>query len=247
VTNFEGAGSDERANMAAVNAERHDRVDESIAAQARYYDLRAPDYLNCLAPPDRQARGVLGLDDARSLVDELAPEGDVLELACGPGAFTAELAHHAVSVTAIDASENMLARNRAEVDRSNVRYVHADLFNWWPDRAYDLVFFGFWLSHVPLSRFDDFWRTVGTCVRDRGRVAFVDENDRASVNDDVRGIDGVPLARRTLRDGREFDVVKIFWDPEVLTTLLETLGWAFDVRRVRDMFMLGVGRPKAAT
>jgi len=247
VNNFEGASSDERANMAAVNAERYDRVDESIVAQARYYDLRAPDYLNWLAPPDRQARGVLGLDDARSLVDELAPAGDVLELACGPGAFTAEFARYAVSVTAIDASENMLARSRAEVGRTNVRYVQADLFNWRPDRVYDLVFFGFWLSHIPLSRFDEFWRTVRTCVREGGRVAFVDENDRASVNDDVRVVDGVPLARRTLRDGREFDVVKIFWDPHALTTLLETLGCAFDVRRVRDMFMLGVGRPKAAT
>jgi hypothetical protein len=30
-----------------------------------------------------------------------------------------------------------------------------------PDRRYDVVFFGFWLSHVPLERFDAFWSMVG--------------------------------------------------------------------------------------
>jgi hypothetical protein len=28
---------------------------------------------------------------------------------------------------------------------------------WRPDRRYDVVFFGFWLSHVPLERFAAFW------------------------------------------------------------------------------------------
>jgi 2-polyprenyl-3-methyl-5-hydroxy-6-metoxy-1,4-benzoquinol methylase len=41
-------------------------------------------------------------------------------LAPGPGGFTRELARHAATVTAVDASEPMLARNRAEVDASNV-------------------------------------------------------------------------------------------------------------------------------
>jgi len=220
---------------------RHERVDDSIAAQVRYYDLRAPDYLNPLAPSDRRARGVLEPRDLRLLVDELAPSGDVLELACGPGGFTAELARHAATVTAVDASRQMLARNRAEVDRPNVRYIQADLFNWRPERPYDLVFFGFWLSHVPPSRLDDYWRLVRACVRDDGRVAFVDEDDRGSDHDDVRIVDGVPLARRTLGDGRAFDVIKLFWNPDELTARLQRLGWNFVIRPVHDTLMYGVG------
>jgi trans-aconitate methyltransferase len=79
------------------------------------------------------------------------PTGDVLELACGPGAWTEKLLRHASGLTAVDGASEMLARARARVGDARVRFVQADLFTWTPDRRYDVVFFGFWLSHVPLS------------------------------------------------------------------------------------------------
>ena len=94
-------------------------------------------------------------------LDHAAPLGDVLELACGPGSFTTELARRATSVTGIDASPEMLkiAAERTN-DATNVHLVQADLFTWSPDRFYSFVFFGFWLSHVPPERFAGFWSTV---------------------------------------------------------------------------------------
>ena len=83
-------------------------------------------------------------------------------------------------------------------------------------------------------------------MRDDGRVAFVDEDDRGTDNDDVRVHEGVPLARRTLGDGREFDVIKLFWNPDELIARLQPLGWDFDIRRVQDTFMYGVGTPGSA-
>jgi len=224
-----------------MNAKRRKSADDAIAAQVRYYDLYASDYVNPLAPSNRRATSVLPPTAARDLIDDIAPKGDVLELACGPGGFTAELARHAETVTAIDASQQMLARNRAEVDLPNVRYIHADIFDWQPADTYDVVFFGFWLSHVPPVRFDDFWRLVRTCLRYNGRVAFVDESDRSMVNDDIRIVGGVPLARRALGEGHTHDVIKLFWNPDDLTGRLRTLGWNMSVRRVHDIFMCGVG------
>jgi demethylmenaquinone methyltransferase/2-methoxy-6-polyprenyl-1,4-benzoquinol methylase len=227
----------------SVSSEPHRSADDAIGSQIRYYDLRAPEYLNPLAPSDRRVRGVLAQSTARDLIDDLAPRGEVLELACGPGGFTAELARHSTTVTALDASEQMLGRNRLEVDRPNVRYVHTNIFEWRPRTCYDVVFFGFWLSHVPPSRFDDFWQLIRSCVRDDGRVAFIDEDDRGTANDDLRIVDGLPLARRTLADGREFDVIKLFWNPDDLAARLLSLGWTFDIRRVDDPIMYGVGTP----
>jgi 2-polyprenyl-3-methyl-5-hydroxy-6-metoxy-1,4-benzoquinol methylase len=227
--------------MGLVNAGQRESANDAIAAQSRYYDLYAPDYVNPLAPSNLRAPGVLEPNTARDLIDDLAPEGEVLELACGPGGFTAELARHATSVTAIDASQQMLTRNRTEVDCSNVRYIQTDIFDWRPDATYDVIFFGFWLSHVPPTRFDDFWQLVRTCVRRDGRVAFVDENDRSRINDDVRTVEGVPLARRALADGRTLDVIKLFWKPDDLDARLRALGWSFSIRRVHDIFMYGVG------
>jgi len=230
-----------------MSSEPHRSIDNAIGAQIRYYDLRAPEYLDPLAPPDRPVRDVFSPTTARILIDELAPRGEVLELACGPGGFTAELARHSSTVTAIDASEQMLARNRVEVDRPNVRYIHANLFEWRPGSRYDVVFFGFWLSHVPPSLFDDFWRLVGSCLRDDGRVAFIDEDDRGTANDDLRTVDGLPLARRTLADGREFDVIKVFWNPDDLAPRLRSLGWRFNIKRVDEPFMYGVGSQRKET
>jgi hypothetical protein len=45
-----------------------------------------------------------------------------------------------------------------------------------------------------------------------------------------------------LVDGREFDVVKVFWDPDDLAARLRELAWDVDVRRV-DAGLYGVGRP----
>jgi demethylmenaquinone methyltransferase/2-methoxy-6-polyprenyl-1,4-benzoquinol methylase len=213
-----------------------------LASQKTYYDLRAPDYADESKPADRRVRGYVPQELARALVDEFRPVGDVLELACGAGAFTCELVRHAESVTAVDASPRMLARNRELAD-PKVTYVHADLFAWAPDRQYDAVFFGFWLSHVPPSRFDEFWALVRACVRPGGRVGFVDEDDRAAGHDDARVIAGVPAARRTLSDGRQFDIVKIFWDPAALEQRVRELHWDVTIRRVEETFMYGVGRP----
>jgi 23S rRNA C2498 (ribose-2'-O)-methylase RlmM len=72
---------------------------------------------------------------------------------CGPGSWTTRLLRHAAKVTALDASTEMLDLASARVAGSpRVEFVLADLFDWRPDRRYDVVFFGFWLSHVPPER-----------------------------------------------------------------------------------------------
>lgn len=217
---------------------------EIVESQKRFYDLRAPDYLTGASSDRRGTNPDTGIPtrDRRAIVDELDATGDVLELGCGPGGFTRELARRARSVTALDSSPKMLARNEREVDRPNIRYIQADVFEWVPDATYDVVFFGFLLSHVPPRLFESFWRLVRTCLRPGGRVALVDEDDRVAHCDDVRVADGVPVARRKLGDGRAFDIVKVFWEPRELAAQLRDLGWNVDVRRVGDSYLYGVGR-----
>jgi SAM-dependent methyltransferase len=227
--------------MSGVNPE-DPTVARLLASQRTYYDLRAPDFGDASKPSDRKVRGFLAEGVAAALVDELRPTGDVVELACGEGAFTRHLVGHAASLTAVDASPRMLARNRKQLADHEITWVQADIFTWTPDRAYDVVFFGYWLSHVPPTAFEAFWTLVRTCLRPRGRVAFVDEDDRASSYDDAHVVGGVPAARRTLSDGRQYDIVKVFWDPADLDRRLRQLGWDVSIRRVGESSMLGVGR-----
>jgi ubiquinone/menaquinone biosynthesis C-methylase UbiE len=82
-----------------------------------------------------------------SMRPRVGATGGVLELAGGTGWWTARLASTAAQLTVIDASPEVLAINRQRV-ATDVTYVVADVFEWRPDRAYDVVFFSFWLSHV---------------------------------------------------------------------------------------------------
>lgn len=220
--------------------DKEDPVAGLIESQRQFYDLRAPDFGDETVP-DRRVSGVMARELSRALVDEFAPAGHVLELACGNGAFTRELVRHARTVTAVDASPRMLERNRREVGDSRVTYVNADIFGWQPERWYDAAFFGFWLSHVPPDRLDEFWALVRLSLRPGGRVAFVDEDDRGVTNDDIHIINDVPVARWTLRDGRQFDIVKVYWNPSELQDRLRSLGWHVDVRPVRETFLYGSG------
>jgi demethylmenaquinone methyltransferase/2-methoxy-6-polyprenyl-1,4-benzoquinol methylase len=179
--------------------------------------------------------------DRQVVLDELRPDGDVLELGCGPGGFTRELAQHARTVTALDSSPMMLARNEEEVAQPNVRYVQADVFEWTPDATYDFVFFGFLLSHIPSQLFEPFWQLIRRSLKPEGRVGFVDEDNRVANYDEVRLADGVPVARRRLADGREFEIVKIFWEPRELEAALFDLGWSMTLKRVGDAYLYGTG------
>ena len=216
-------------------------ADALLAVQRMYYDERAPDYMDLSKTSDRKGRGFLPDGLGAALIDEFAPTGDVLELACGSGDSTRHIVRRAASVTALDGSPRMIERNREAVQDPKVRYIVADIFEWEPDRAYDAVIFAFWLSHVPPQRFDEFWRLVGRCLGPRGRVCFIDEDERAAVHDDAGVIGGVPVARRTLSDGRAFDIVKVFWNAADLERRLRSLGWEINVRSVGDSTLFGWG------
>jgi demethylmenaquinone methyltransferase/2-methoxy-6-polyprenyl-1,4-benzoquinol methylase len=218
---------------------------EVLNAQARYYDLRAPDYGARTKASDRAGRGLFPSELARHTFDDLRPSGDVLELACGPGPlFTSELARYADSVTAVDASPTALRLNQARVASPKVTYLEADLFAWSPERSYDFVFFGHWLSHIPATRFADFWELVSLCTSEHGRVGFIDEDDRAAWMDSDRPSEDAEVARRTLADGRQFDIIKVFWSPEDLQRRLRSMRWDVQINRLGDNFMVGHGQPQ---
>ena len=218
-----------------------DGLNELLASQRRFYDLRAPDFADVTKLTDRKHRGLMPTAEVRAIVDDFAPAGDVLELACGAGGFTRDLLRHTDTLTAVDGSARMLELNREIVGDPAVEYRQVDLFDWSPDRTYDAVFFGFWLSHVPPSRFESFWTMVAACLRPGGRVGFVDEDPRARAHELAHSNEGVPTATRRLPDGTPHDIVKVFWDPSELQERLTGLGWHATVRATGASFYVGNG------
>ena len=231
---------------------------ELLERQLAYYRARAGEYDEWFLREGRHDRGpewnrrwFSELEEVRRELGRFRPAGEVLELACGTGLWTVELARHAAGVTAVDASPEVLEINRARLRGSQIeapiRYVRADLFDWRPDGVYDAVFFGFWLSHVPPGRFDAFWDLVRSALRPGGRAFFVDSLGAETRDEQERlgGDSGDHTTNRRLNDGREFRIVKIFYEPAALERRLADLGWRFSVRTTPNHLLYGFGEPRA--
>ena len=215
-------------------------LDALLAEQVAYYRARAPEYSETAIPELPTGELMRARDDLIAALDEFRPSGHVLELACGPGTWKAQLLRHADRVTALDAAPEMLRIAADKVRDERVRFVQADVFAWQPRRRYDVVFFGFWLSQVPLERFDEFWLLVDRCLnQDGGRVAFVDDAYRTP-EELIEGEGSAVICRR-LKDGTPFRAVKVAHSPERLEERLRHLGWNFRVRYLRAPFFWGSG------
>jgi 2-polyprenyl-3-methyl-5-hydroxy-6-metoxy-1,4-benzoquinol methylase len=226
--------------------------DELLAEQLQYYRARADEYDEWWDRRGRYDRGPAASAawfreraTVESALDELDLRGDVLELAAGTGIWTRRLALSATSVTALDASPEMIAVNRRRVGAApaKVRYLVADLFAWEPDRTYDAVAFCFWLSHVPRDRLAPFAALVAAGLRPGGALFFVDgrrEPTSTAVDHVLPSPDDEVMTRR-LNDGTAFRVVKNFWAPAELEDLFRTAGLAVRVRETPRYFQYGTG------
>jgi hypothetical protein len=120
-------------------------------------------------------------------------------------------------------------------------HIEADIFDWEPDRRYDVVFFGFWLSHVPLERFASFWSLVADCLRPGGRAFFVDDGYRTS-EELVEGESSSTILR-SLNDGTAHRAVKVPHRADELEERLTRVGWRVKVTPTAGPFYWGAGSP----
>jgi len=190
-------------------------MNDLLGEQKRYYAARAPEYDDWWyrrgryeLEPDALARWWGDVAEADAALESFAPRGSVLELAAGTGIWTRKLVRLADRVVAVDANDEMLALNTDEAE-----LVRADVFAWEPAETFDVVFFSFWLSHVPNDRLDDFWALVRSALAPRGRIFLVDNNVAGDAAHRSRGRVVAGVERRQLSDGREFDIVKHYRTP----------------------------------
>jgi len=225
--------------------------EQLIAEQVRYYDQRAPIYEQLYF-----LQGRYSVDDSifaegwhretamlERFTQDLDSSGTVLELACGNGLWTRFLAQGSGELVAVDASARMIERNRSWVGDGRVRYVHADLFEWDHAERFDVVFAGFFLSHIPPSRWPEFWGKVAGWLAPGGVLAFVDDvwgPGRPRSSDRVAG--GPDHAHIRRLDDDEFVIVKRFFRPEELVRAFDEVGWDAVVQPTGEHFLFGTAQ-----
>jgi ubiquinone/menaquinone biosynthesis C-methylase UbiE len=210
-------------------------LEETLAGQIAYYRGRAPEY-------DKTSLGDTEQSSRRfaEIIKRLGPTGEVLEIACGTGLWTQHIVGQAARLTALDSSPEMIELAKARLGGRTAAFVDADVFAWQPDRLYDNVFFGFWLSHVPPQRFRSFWDLLQRSLAPGGRVLFVDEGTSRAVNEPAAASSSV--VPRRLRDGTIHKIVKIFYDSEELGHKLAVLGWSSEIELTTEGLLVGKAR-----
>jgi demethylmenaquinone methyltransferase/2-methoxy-6-polyprenyl-1,4-benzoquinol methylase len=222
------------------------QVDKTLQEQIEYYRARAGEYDEWFYRKGRYDYGPLlnqqWFDEAQHVMatlHALGPVDSALELACGTGIWTEQLLKIAQQITAIDAAPEVIAINREKLKAENVGYVQADLFQWEPDQQYDLVFFSFWLSHVPAEQLDVFLAKAARATRPGGGLFIVDSrrSPTSTAQDHATYELENPRHIRKLNDGRAFEIYKIFYEPDDLRAKLAVHGFEAEVQTTANYFI----------
>lgn len=236
-----------------------------IEEQKAYYQARAQEYDEWFYRRGRYDHGPEHTQqweheaaEVRRALAEANLTGQVLDIAAGTGIWTQELLKTADHITALDSSEEMFELNRRRVQSDKVTYTLTDLFYWQPVMTYDAVFMGFWLSHVPPALLYDFIGTVAGALKPRGKLFFVDSLPTPSstaqdmvdsvVKDLAQREASPPLSQsdyanitRRLNDGREFQVVKVYYLPVDLAERFKAYDLSVTVKQTDHFFLYGWG------
>ena len=197
-----------------------------------YYEARAPEYDDWYLRRGRYARGAIHdaawdaeLDSAGRWLDGLPWSGEIVELAAGTGWWSPLLASRG-ELSLYDASPAALDRARERLVAHSLR-AHLHVRDAWaePDRSVEGLFLGFWLSHVRRERLPDFLALARRWLKPGGRFAAIDSlpDSASGAVDHAEPADD--LAVRRLSDGREFQIVKVYYAPEDLAATLGAAGF----------------------
>jgi SAM-dependent methyltransferase len=133
------------------------------------------------------------------LLGELAPHSGVraLEIGCGPGTWTREVAPHVDHLTAVDISDEMIRQARGYVRADNVSFVHSDAAEFPLEGTYDAVF-----SVRVVEYFED-WKPVIAryleAVAPGGRAVIITKTPISVYRGTGRYLTVGRVARRFLR------------------------------------------------
>ena len=204
-----------------------------------YYAARAPEYdefyTTMERPPLERAVFDADLDVATLWLDDLPISGEIVELAAGTGWWSPLLAQKG-ELSLFDVSDEVLVRARDRLLAHGLR-AHIHIRDAWaePDRQVDVVFCGAWLSHVRRKRLPEFLAIVHRWLKPGGLFAFVDEAGQPGFTPVVD-----EQQPRQLNDGREFQIIKVYYEPDELQAALLAAGFATaEVRKTSRFFVLG--------
>ncbi len=185
----------------------------------QYYAQRASEYEAIYAKPERQA----DLQAAAQILQDIFRGKTVLEIACGTGYWTQQIAQTAAYMHATDINESVLEIARSkDYPLDNVQFSQADLYEILPEKPTEALFGGFIWSHIKLEELERFIEQVNSLLRPGGTVVFMDNRfvEGSSTPIAEQDAQGNTYQWRPLKDGTSFLVLKNFPERKDLELVL---------------------------
>jgi demethylmenaquinone methyltransferase/2-methoxy-6-polyprenyl-1,4-benzoquinol methylase len=215
-----------------------------------YYAARADEYDDWYLRRGRYSRGALQdeawrseLKAASAWLGSLPFHGRIAELAAGTGWWSPILAS-AGRLTLYDAASEPLAKAAARLADLGLAADFAVGDAWAePDRSFEGLFTGFWISHIDRARIDEFFGLAMRWLEPGGVFAFIDsrQDPASGARDHLPPEDDVQIRR--LNGGASFRVRKVFYEPADLESALRRAGFTeVDVVTTARFFVLGSAR-----
>jgi SAM-dependent methyltransferase len=177
---------------------------------ADYYRARAPEYDAIYAKPERQQ----DLARLRELLPPMVAGRRVLEVAAGTGYWTQVMSGTAAAIMATDLNAETLAvAAQRSYGSAQVQRQVADAYRLSAvPGEFDLLFCGFWWSHIARADVPRFVAAVRGRMPAGSRLIMMDNRYVPGSSHPIirTGNDGDTFQRRRLRDGSSYEVLKNF-------------------------------------
>jgi demethylmenaquinone methyltransferase/2-methoxy-6-polyprenyl-1,4-benzoquinol methylase len=193
----------------------------------QYYAERAAEYDDIYTIPPWQS----SVTALQALIPPFFAGRRVFEVACGTGYWTQYAAQHALSVYAMDINKTTLtlARRRA-YGQAEVTFGCHDAYASPPELGrFNAGLAGFWLSHVDMSRLQDFLDDFHAHLEPGSCVLLFDERWTPTRRLPTSRTDvvGNRYEMRQLSSGTRFEIIKNFYDASQLQERFGEYGQAF--------------------
>lgn len=195
--------------------------DETI----EYYQMRAGEYdkMYTRDNPGRQKE----LAELYALSSDTLEGRHIIDLACGTGYWTRIVSEKAVSIVGLDINSGTLSEAKKKRHQCPVNFIQADVFRLpFEDRQFNGLLATYLISHIKRHDLDDLARRVRRVLESGTRAFFCDNNLACELKPrliwDKDHINSYKVRR--LEDGREFQILKNYFEREELLSIFKSWG-----------------------
>ena len=105
----------------------------------------------------------------------------ILEIGCGNGQMTGDMAEYAAKIVATDLDETVLEQAKRNITAQNVEFLYTpDGFADLSEQSFDLVIYTLSLHHIPEDKMIDNLCQAGNLLKDNGKIVVVEPGNGGS-------------------------------------------------------------------